>query len=122
MTRFTHNEDNTVTDTKTGLTWSRDTIAKDVTHEEAEKKVAELDGEWRLPTVEELRELVDYTRRLPAIDTDAFPDTEDDWYWTSTSVAGHEASARWVVYFYFGIVLVNHRNGYACVRAVRAGQ
>ncbi|MFB2704261.1 Lcl C-terminal domain-containing protein [Marinobacter shengliensis] len=122
MPRFIDNGDNTITDTKTGLIWTKNTIAKDVEHEAAEKAVADLDGSWRLPTIEELRELIDYTKRRPAIDTEAFPDTENDWYWTSTPVAGYEDAARWVVLFGYGLVLGYHRNGGACVRAVRAGQ
>nr|BBJ03774.1 hypothetical protein YBY_16220 [Marinobacter nauticus] len=122
MPRFIDNDDNTITDTKTGLIWTKNTIAKDVEHEAAEKAVADLDGNWRLPTIEELRELIDYTKLRPAIDTEAFPDTESDWYWTSTPVAEYEDAARWVVYFSLGHVGDYYRDDYACVRAVRAGQ
>ena len=122
MPRFIDNDDNTITDTKTGLIWTKNTIAKDVEHEAAEKAVADLDGNWRLPTIEELRELIDYTKLRPAIDTEAFPDTESDWYWTSTPVAEYEDAARWVVNFNDGNVYDYHRGSYACVRAVRAGQ
>ncbi len=122
MPRFIDNGDNTITDTKTGLIWTKNTIAKDVEHKAAEKAVADLDSSWRLPTIEELRELIDYTKRRPAIDTEAFPDTESDWYWTNTPVAGYEDAARWVVGFSYGYVHVSLRDYYACVRAVRAGQ
>ncbi|MBY6032155.1 DUF1566 domain-containing protein [Marinobacter daepoensis] len=122
MPRFIDNSDNTITDTKTGLVWTKSNVAKDVDHEAAEKAVADLDGSWRLPAIEELRELIDYTKRQPAIDTDAFPDTESDWYWTSTPVAGYEDAARWVVDFGDGYVYGLNRYDYACVRAVRAGQ
>jgi hypothetical protein len=122
MPRFIDNGDNTITDTNTGLIWTKNTIAKDVGHEAAEKAVADLDGSWRLPTIEELRELIDYTKRRPAIDTEAFPDTESDWYWTSTPVAGYEDAARWVVGFDDGDVDGGNRLSGACVRAVRAGQ
>ena len=119
MPRFIDNGDNTITDTKTGLIWTKNTIAKDVEHEAAEKAVADLDCSWRLPTIKELRELIDYTKRWPAIDTEAFPDTESDWYWTSTPVAGYEDAARWAVFFGYGSVDDRSRGNDACVRAVR---
>ncbi|MFL1404220.1 DUF1566 domain-containing protein [Marinobacter sp. M1N3S26] len=121
MDRFTDNGDNTITDTQTGLTWTKNTIASDVTHEQAEKAVADLGGEWRLPTIQELFTLVDHSRHLPAINTEVFPDTESDWYWSSTE-ASFSASARWVVYFGYGDVGGFPRTHDACVRAVRAGQ
>lgn len=119
MSHFTINADNTVTDTTTGLTWSRATVAKDVTHETG-KAAAEALGEgWRLPTIDELFALADRTKYAPAIDTDAFPDTANDWYWTDTPTAWN-TSAVWVVAFNLGAALASHRLNYACVRAVRS--
>ncbi|MDR7119721.1 DUF1566 domain-containing protein [Rheinheimera soli] len=123
MSRFTKSEDGkTVTDTLTGLVWSQNTVASDVTFEDAVKAVAELGEGWRLPTVDELQTIVDRTKYDPAIDTDAFPDTESDWYWTSTPWARRPESARWVVHFYNGNVNSDVIYGEACVRAVRGGQ
>lgn len=119
--RHTTNPDNTITDTKTGLTWTRDTIAEDVTHEDAIKAVEALGEGWRLPTIEELTFLVDYSRTRPAIDTGAFPDTRNDCYWSSTPFAPND-TAVWVVYFDDGLVDSLHRGSDACVRAVRSGQ
>jgi hypothetical protein len=119
MKRFIVNADSTVTDTLTGLIWTQATVAKEVNHEAAEKAVAELGEGWRLPTVEELFALADRTRQEPAIDTDAFPDTESDWYWTSTPTAWSSA-AVWVVGFDLGNSYGAHRDYDACVRAVRS--
>ncbi len=110
-----------VTDTKTGLVWTKTTIAKGATFEQAQKAVAALGEGWRLPTVEELFSLVDHTRHEPAIDTDVFPDTEDSCYWTCTPCAWNEA-AVWVVGFSSGYVYLLHRYDLGCVRAVRSGQ
>lgn len=121
MQRFIDNGDNTITDTKTNLVWSKNTIAKDVDFADAEKAVTALGDGWRLPTVDELETLVDRTRHSPATDTEAFPDTESDWYWSSTPHAKY-TSAVWVVGFSFGSVLDYGRSGYGCVRAVRSGQ
>lgn len=111
-----------VTDTKTGLAWTKTTIAKDVTYEQAEKAVAALGEGWRLPTADELSTLVDRSRHEPAIDTDAFPDTQCDIYWTSTPCAWNPEAAVWVVGFDLGIVNVLRRGFVGCVRAVRASQ
>jgi len=120
MEQFVKNDDGNVTDTKHGLVWSK-TLAEDVNYAKAEKAVAELGPEWRLPTIDELQLIVDRTKYRPAANTEIFPDTESDWYWTSSPCAWNEA-ARWVVNFDYGPVY-DHRQDYdACVRAVRASQ
>lgn len=118
MSRFTQNTDGTITDSETSLTWSRETLAKDVTYDDALKALGE---GWRLPTIKELFSLVDHARKSPAIDTEAFPDTAYDWYWSSTPTAWNDA-AVWVVVFSLGSVYSSPRHDFACVRAVRAGQ
>ena len=118
MSRFTQNEDGTITDNETGLTWSKETLAKDVTYDDALKVLGE---DWRLPTIKELFSLVDHTKESPAIDVEVFPDTKSDWYWSSTPAVWNGA-AVWVVYFSYGLVGSDLRYNSACVRAVRAGQ
>jgi len=121
MRRFIDNGDNTITDNNTSLIWSKNTVAKDVNHEAAEKAVQTLGEGWRLPTIQELFTLADHSREIPAIDTTAFPDTENDWYWSSTPTAWNP-SAVWVVFFNCGLVDNSHRDDFACVRAVRVSQ
>ena len=122
MTRFINNGDNTVTDTKTGLIWSN-TLAKNVNHATALEKIAALGEGWRVPTCHELFTLVDHSKKIPAIDTEFFPDTESDCYWTDTQSQWNE-SAVWVVCFDDGCVDVYdlRRGNNACVRAVRSSQ
>lgn len=57
---------------------------------------------WRLPAIKELRTLVDLTRS-PVIDITAFPNTNYDWFWTSTAYDPDSTNA-WVVSFYDGHV------------------
>lgn len=104
------------------LQWSK-TLCKGerVDYAAAEKAVAELGDGWRLPTRHELESLVDITRHDPAIDTDKYPDTKSNAYWTSSKCAWN-AEARWVVHFYDGDVNYGHLDNFACVRAVRASQ
>jgi hypothetical protein len=105
------------------LEWSKTLLdGADVTYEEAEKAIGDLGEGWRMPTRQELESLLDLSRHSPAIDTEKFPDTKSDCYWTSTPCAWNDA-AVWVVYFNSGSVSYhNRRSYYACVRAVRAGQ
>jgi hypothetical protein len=53
----------------------------------------------RAATVEEAFMLADRSKRNPAIDTRFFDVDTDDWYWTSTPLAGVEESHAWSVYF-----------------------
>jgi hypothetical protein len=134
--RFFDNRNGTITDTKTGLTWVKnphtdlpEKFKNYLTWENAIQACKELNfvgkKDWRLPTIEELRELVDYTRGAksgkPAIDTKFFPDTKCSWYWSSTPCAWSSVFA-WYVLFYYGIVLSSNKgyNGY--VRPVRSSQ
>jgi hypothetical protein len=128
--RFIDNGDGTVTDTRSDLTWSKATLCdREINHATAEQLCTELDlaghTDWRLPTVDELFALADRTRTEPALDTDAFPDTQSDWYWTST-IAAWSSGFAWIVGFYDGYANYYHRYyNLAFVRAVRgvpAGQ
>ena len=101
------------------LEWSRTLCEECVDHATAENLCAALGEGWRLPTRAERISLVDLTRSNPAIDTEQFPDTQSDLYWTSDSVAADSAYA-WVVGFYSGNS-DDYLRGYddAFVRAVR---
>jgi hypothetical protein len=108
-------------ETATKLEWSP-TLGngKRMTYAEAEKAVAALGEGWRLPEIQELLSIVDYTRCDPAIDTERFPDTKSAAYWTSTPCAWAPRAA-WFVGFSSGSSDYYRRdNGYAFVRAVRS--
>ena len=76
-------------------------------------------ADWRLPTVQELVSLVDYTRHDPAIDP-AFEHTVSYYYWSSSTYAFSPNYAR-IVDFYNGLVYNYYKTHSNCVRAVRAG-
>lgn len=118
------NGDGTVTCPALGLMFSKNTLCdKEVDHATAERLAAEWGG--RLPTLQELFAIADHGRCNPAIDTEFFPDTKSDWYWTSTELKA-VSSFAWVVDFYDGYADYCHRSDDgAFVRAVRpvpAGQ
>jgi hypothetical protein len=114
-----------VLDTKMNLMW--DVKARPVANfREAQTlpgtlKVAGF-GDWRTPTVEELFLLADRSRARPPIDTDFFPDTPSDWFWSSTLWASSPSDCAWAVNFLDGDSLWSSRGFVGFVRAVRPGQ
>lgn len=77
-------------------------------------------SDWRLPTREELRSIVDYGKVNPAIDTAYFPNTISFYYWSSTTYAYSTADA-WFITFYFGLEFNDLKSSSYYVRAVRSG-
>lgn len=116
--RFKKLPDGWVRDTLVGVEWGP-CSGKYLTFKQAQEYCAKLGG--RLPEVNELQSLVDYTKSEPAIDKEIFPDTKSSWYWTGTEVSGCSSSA-WIVSFGYGYVSSNSRGNVNYVRPVRASQ
>ena len=117
--RFKTIPDGWVWDKALGIEWGPSSL-KRMNWEEAKKYATEQGG--RLPSVKELRSLIDYDRNNPAIDTQFFKDTKtDDWYWTGTEVSGY-SSCAWCVYFKYGNVPSYNKGNDPYVRPVRASQ
>lgn len=116
-----------VLDTRSGLMWAlKAEPVKNgrpaTVNKAAERCRAGGFTDWRAPTVDELFPLADRTRVRPAIDTDFFPDTPSDWFWTITPYAGSPSGCAWYVHFYGGLAYWSNHNYDGFVRAVRAGQ
>ena len=117
------NEHVAVMDEKNGLMWAADDIGTGaMSIAEAEKAVAELrllgHADWRLPTIQELLTVVDYTRHDPAANTDLHR-VKSAWYWTATKAAW-SAGVRWIVHFGYGGCYSYVEGFRARVRAVRS--
>jgi hypothetical protein len=141
--RFTDNSDGTVTDNLTNLVWLKNANAFGVkTWTQALADCAALAsgqagltdgstaGQWRLPSVRELKSLVCATYANPALANTAgtarwtegnpFSSVQSDGYWSSTSYAASTGSARGVS-FYGGNSYSYGKPGTSYVWPVRAG-
>jgi len=122
--RFIKNEDGTVIDKKTGLMWGPALsfkLAKDAGPKAcAECKVGG-HTDWRVPTVEEYCSIINRKKRNPCVDTEIFPDTKSDWYWTCEDYAD-DSGVAWVVNFYNGNVFSDVETYGYYVRPVRSSQ
>ena len=74
--------------------------------------------DWRLPTKEELQNLINKSRKVPASD---FPKMPSKWFWSSSLYTGSTGSA-WGVYFGDGSVCDDCKDGAYNVRCVRGGK
>ena len=113
-----------VYDTKLDVTWDKAFHAvPDWHHAQVLPRTLSVAGftDWRMPTVEELFCLADRTRVRPAIDTDFFPDTPNDWFWSADVRASSPAVYAWFVVFVSGHSYWANQGGEGFVRAVRDG-
>lgn len=106
LVRYSLADDNaTVTDHKTGLVWQRADDGAGRAWAVAEQYCANLvlggKSDWRLPRVDELETIIDYSGFDLPIDPvfQCWP----DYYWSGSTYASSPASA-WAVYFYGGYV------------------
>jgi hypothetical protein len=127
---YSDNGDGTVTDIATGLMWQQIGSSQTMTWEQALSYCEDLIfggyGDWRLPTIKELRTLVDYNISSPGptINTNFFPNSELSFYWSSTTnvIFGSYAMA-WDIEFGSGDDgNDDYKREFYYVRAVRGGQ
>jgi len=121
---FFDNDNETVTDDQTGLTWQK----VDRANNTWESALIYCEGlslagktDWRLPTFKELQSIVDYSAYAPAINTSYFPDTVATRHWTSSTNANNIGHA-WLVSFHSGFVYFDVKTDSDYVRCVRGGR
>ena len=123
--RYTDNQDGTVTDERTGLMWGKEESGTVLAWEEAltAARGVELGGhrDWRVPNIKELRSLQsDYVVR-PSIDTGFFPNTAQAAYWSSTTQIGQNGVTAWTLDFTNGVVSYHAKTERLRLRVVRGG-
>ncbi|MDX1960245.1 MAG: DUF1566 domain-containing protein [Leptospiraceae bacterium] len=127
--KYKDNGDGTVTDKTTGLIWQKCSIGQTDNTCEGEAKVfnwedaikecesLKLAGKkWKLPSIEQLETLFD-RNNSPNIDTNFFPNTVSNYYWSSTTLASFSDGA-WGVDFDDGNVGYNSDTNNYHVRCV----
>lgn len=117
------NGDGTVTNDVTGLMWQQ---KDDNTPRTWDAAVAYCEAlslstytDWRIPTLRELRTLVDKSKYNPSIDSTFFPKTNSSAYWTSDTPGGNKLF-RWNVEFYGGDDKATDKSEYNYSRCVRS--
>lgn len=103
-----------VIDTETGLEWDRE-LGDGVSWQEAMDRAAlQADG-WRLPSIEEMITLIDFSRSNPA---SGFPGPCCDWFWSASTDAGNNYQA-WLVDLNDGTVIACSKISRCHARLVR---
>lgn len=149
--RYLDNGDGTITDTKTQLMWKKcsegqggDNCSGEATTYTWDDAMAKFGkGEWRLPTIEELRTLVYCINSTPpyevgwgrwdnlcagkynkrgTIDPIAFPNTPTAGFWSVSPHASNGGLAWFVVFGYNSTHEFGNKNYAFQVRLVRSGQ
>ena len=77
-------------------------------------------ADWRLPNIKELQSIVDYNRQNPSINMAYFLNTQNNYYWSSTTYVPSSIGA-WDVFFNDGLMSYNNKTSSYYVRCVRAG-
>ena len=119
-----------IRDSTTGLQWQDNSDVEAVGHNWTEaikycENSVNLGGytDWRLPNINELLSIVDYTRHDPSVNMDEFMNiSSTPHYWSSTTTAGF-TSDMWVVSFTIGYMAsADKSSDMYYTRCVRGGQ
>ncbi|SLM31416.1 exported hypothetical protein [Desulfamplus magnetovallimortis] len=117
------NSEEVAEDIRTGAKWQREDDGVKRTWEDAcqycENLVLDGESGWRIPEIEELASIVDYTKYNPSISVDIFENTQSLWYWSGSSDAD-ETDSAWYIDFYNGTIKSFTKSGEYHVRCILA--
>jgi hypothetical protein len=137
--RYTVNNDGTVSDNETGLMWmqcaegqtwesnggegnctgSVSFYSWDTASALASDKAFAGYSDWRLPDLKELASLVAEDRYDPAINSTIFPSTPSSSFWSGSLYVSY-GNLSWAVNFYYGSDIGDNRSSLRNVRLVRS--
>ncbi|MBF0108779.1 MAG: DUF1566 domain-containing protein [Magnetococcales bacterium] len=133
--RFTDNSNGTVTDNLTGLIWLKSAncfnpqdwtsalaTAKGLANGQCDLADGSVAGDWRLPNINELESLVDYSHHWLYQEAGyPFSGVRLSHYWSGSTHA-HYTSGAWYVHLGYGIVYHNDKANSNLVWPVRGGE
>jgi hypothetical protein len=127
-TNFVINNDGTVTELETGLTWMRCAVGQEwkggrcvgegrrFTWSDASRVTqsitvpSETAANWRLPTLPELASIVERQCKHPRINLKIFPDTPADRFWTGTHQRNSDEKVYAMDFNEQGVIAVEEEN------------
>jgi hypothetical protein len=138
MQSYIDNNNGTVTDKKTGLMWQKCSVGEDIknntcvgiidgfTFDETEKVVQQVNAgennlghnDWRLPSIAELRTLLDESCSSPTLNAAIFPTTLN-WFWSSSTNKGSKEQSVRVINFTNGMETRSSKNILTYIKLVR---
>lgn len=141
IAQFVVNNDGTVTDNRTGLTWKRCAEGLTLNGANCTGSVSNFHwqnalqwaqslnnsggfagkSDWRIPNVKELASIIENQCNYPAINLSLFPDTPATRFWTSSSTADSAAVAANVMFDVGFVGNYPKGPGFAAIRLVRGG-
>jgi len=123
--RFFMNNDETVVDTQTGLMFSTITSHDQMNWENALIYSEQLTHagftDWRLPNIQELTSILNFSKSDIAIDSQFFSGLRPDAYWASTTVS-NSPNLAWAVHFDAGYIYRYRKSDLYWIQVVRGGQ
>jgi hypothetical protein len=138
-TQFTFHNDDTVTDTKTGLMWKQCPegltgagcaigTATQFTWQNALTQAQTINtsgfaghNDWRVPNIKELRSITEKQCYSPSINSTVFPNTSGGAVFWSSSPNATNVNDAWLVYFVGSYVNQEPKSNLNQVRLVRGG-
>lgn len=131
--RFSDNGDGTVKDLGTDLVWQKCNYGQNAlscagttgtrTWQQALDYCRNLSlagRTWRLPSINELGSIVDYSAYNPSVNTAFFPSTGTSYYWSSSTSVDNNDFA-WSIRFDYGNVMAVSKGSLYHVRCVADG-
>jgi hypothetical protein len=120
--QFTNNNNGTIKDNLTGLTWQQtpnsDTLSWENALTYAEGLTLGSFSDWRLPNIKELESINDEKLVNPSVSTSYFPAIGSKRYWSSTSLP-NQTTRAWYLFTQFGITTYDVKTARLAVLCVR---